>query len=69
MTFCRFLFAFAPGTSSEKLKRLLEGTILFGVISLILIKLGYIKLACYLSGLLFGVSLSSIYPLVLTVPI
>jgi xanthine/uracil permease len=69
MTSFRFILAFAPGTSSQKLKWLIEGNILSGIISLVIIKMGYVTFACYLSGLMFGLSMSSIYPLVFSFPI
>ena len=69
MTFFRIVLAFAPGSSSKKLGILILGNIASGVISLVLISAGYTELTCYLSGFMFGLSMSLIYPLILTVPI
>lgn len=69
LTMFRFCLAFAPGTSSKKLKILLEGIVVTGIISLAFIYSGYLTLACYLSGILFGLSMSSVFPLVFTFPI
>lgn len=65
----RFCLAFAPGSSSKKLKILLEGIALTGIISLALVYSGHLTLACYISGVLFGLSMSSVFPLVFTFPI
>jgi fucose permease len=69
LTMFRFLLAFAPGSSSKKLKILIEGIVLTGIFSLGLIYAGHLTLACYLSGVFFGLSMSSVFPLVFTFPI
>ena len=69
MTIFRILLAFVPGTSSRKLKVLILANALSGIISLVIIYAGHVEFACYLSSMLFGMSMSSIYPLILTVPI
>lgn len=65
----RFLLAFAPGTSTRKLKMLMEGIFYSGIISLLLVYAGHVELACYLSAVLFGLTMSSVYPLIFTFPI
>ena len=69
MTLFKIILAFTPGTSSTKLKILILASISSGVISILVIYSGHKELACYISSILFGVSLSSIYPLILTFPI
>ena len=69
MTVFRILLAFVPGTSSQKLKILILGNAFSGIIALLIIYAGHIEFACYLSSMLFGASMSSIYPLILTLPI
>ena len=69
MTLFRILLAFAPGTSNTKLKILILASISSGVISILIIYSGHEELACYISSMLYGLSLSSIYPLILTFPI
>lgn len=69
LTMFRFLLAYAPGSSSKKLRLLIQGNFYTGIISLFLIFAGFNTLACYISGVLFGLSMSSIYPLVFTFPI
>jgi len=69
MTFFRILLAYAPGKSSKKLQILILANIVSGIVSLLIIYAGHVKLACYLSGALFGLSMSSIYPLIMTLPL
>ena len=69
MTLFRVLLAFVPGTSNNKLKILIMSNVISGILSLIIIYAGHTELACYISSALFGFSMSSIYPLILTVPI
>ena len=69
MTFFRILLAFAPGSSSKKLGILILANVASGIISLLIIAAGYTELTCYLSGFMYGLSMSSIYPLILTFPI
>ena len=42
---------------------------LSGIISLFIIHAGNPELACYLSGAMFGISMSTVYPLILIFPI
>ena len=42
------------------------GNILSGIISILIIYAGQIELACYLSSIMFGISMSLIYPLILS---
>jgi FHS family Na+ dependent glucose MFS transporter 1 len=67
ITIFRFGLAFVPGTSSTKMRLLLEGNVASGIISIILIYMGYVKFTCYLSGIMFGISMSSLYPLVFSI--
>lgn len=69
MTIFRFALAFASGTSAAKLKWLILMTITAGLISIAIVLLGFTEVACYVSGILFGVALSSVYPLVLSIPL
>lgn len=69
LTMFRFLLAFAPGTSTRKLKILIEGIFYSGIVSLVVVYAGHIELACYLGAVLFGLTMSSVYPLVFTYPI
>ncbi len=68
MTFFRLILAFVPGSSSKKFKILLLANIATGIISLLLIGSGYAKIACYMSALLYGLSISVLYPLIFTLP-
>ena len=63
MTLSRFVFACIPGKSSKKLLVLLVGVCCTACLSLILIKANLISFSCYLSSILFGLSMSSMYPL------
>lgn len=58
-----------PGSSSEKLKWLIVSCFWSGAVSLLIIYAGYTSLACYVSGVIFGISLSSIYPLIFAFPL
>ena len=69
MTIFRISLAFLPGKSSKKLKILIMSNILSGVITLLFIKADHAKFACYLSGAMFGFSMSSLYPLTMTLPL
>ena len=69
MTFFRVVLAFAPGSSSKKLEYLILGNIASGIISVMIIFAGYTELTCYLSGFMYGLSMSLVYPLILTFPI
>ena len=69
MTIFRIALAYAPGKSSKKLQILIIANILSGIFSLMIIYAGHVKLACYLSGAMFGLSMSSIYPLIMTLPL
>lgn len=69
MTVARLLLAFVSVPSSKKLKILIIGCFLSGFISLLFIYLKYLSYACYVSAVLFGISLSSIYPLIFSVPL
>lgn len=69
ISLCRFVLAFMPGSSSKKLKRLIQGCIGSGFLSLLVIYQGYTGFACYLSAILFGTSMSSIYPLIFSFPL
>ena len=60
-----FVFAFAPGTGSQKLKFLIFCLICSGVISLLIVYSGNNELACYIGSFLFGIGSSSMYPLTL----
>lgn len=66
MTLFRFMFAFVPGTTSDKMKYLLYGTFATSMLSLLLISSGLTHYACYLSAVLFGVSMSTLYVQVFT---
>lgn len=68
-TILRFCAAFVKTTTSLKLKYLIGGGIWSGIISIALISLGYVSFACYLSAILFGASMSVLYPLVFIFPI
>lgn len=69
MTIFRILFAFVPGKSSIKLQILIIANIVSGIISLFFIYADHVQFACYLSGVLFGSCMSSIYPLIMTLPL
>ena len=69
MTFFRIFLAFVPGTSNNKLKILILANIISGILCILVINAGYVELTCYMSGLLFGFSMSLIYPLILVFPI
>lgn len=69
MTLARLVIAFLPCSSSQKLKSLILGSFFSGAISLILIYMNLLTLACYASAVLFGISLSSIYPLIFSFPL
>ena len=66
MTLFRFILAFTPGTTSDKMKYLLYGSLATSVLSVLLITGGLTHLACYLSAVLFGVSMSTLYVQVFT---
>jgi hypothetical protein len=57
-----------PLKPSQKLYVLIFGQIIFSVASLVLISFGYIGIACNFSAITFGASLSSMFPLFLTIP-
>lgn len=46
------------------MKYLLMGNVCSGIITLALIDLGHTELACWISSVLFGLSMSLLYPLV-----
>jgi hypothetical protein len=68
MTLFRFLSSCMPLKPSQKLYLLLLGQIIFSAASLGLIYLGYISYACNFSAITFGASLSSMFPLFLSIP-
>ena len=61
-----FVFTFAPGNASKKLKILILAMIGSGIISLLIVLAGERELACYVSSFLFGMGTSSMYPLILS---
>jgi fucose permease len=69
MTMFRIGLAFLPGKSSKKLQILIMSNILSGVITMLIIYSNHAKFACYLSGAMFGFSMSSLYPLTMTLPL
>ena len=69
MTAFRIVLAFVPGTSSNKLKNLILINIVSGILCITLIYTGYVELTCYLSSVVFGLSMSILYPLILVFPI
>ena len=64
MTALRFGMAFIPGTSSRKMRVCLEMIVVTALAVLFLIWLGFIKFACYLACVLFGVFMAPLYALV-----
>jgi fucose permease len=68
MTIFRIGLAFLPGSGHKKLRIQIEANIGSGIISLVLIYMGHTQLACYLSAVMFGFSMSTIYPLILLFP-
>jgi fucose permease len=69
MTIFRFSLAFQKSSSSQKLKSLLEGNILSGIVCLVFIYLGFVTFTCYVSGFFFGLCMSVIYPIIFTFPL
>ena len=61
ITITRFISAIAPGTSSQKMRFLLRGVVLAGVICLTLIYSGYVHFTCYFGGIIFGMFFSCLY--------
>ena len=68
MTIFRFIFIYVPGEGSKKLKYLIIANIVSGILTLMIVYGGNTELACYLSAIMFGASMSSLYPLILAFP-
>ena len=66
ITVFRFALAFLPGTTSTKMQCLLYSIVATAIVSLLLVKAGLVWLACYLSAVAFGVSMSSVYILIIS---
>lgn len=66
ITVFRFAIACLPGTTSTKMKWLLYGIVSTAIVSLLLVKAGLVWLACSLSAVAFGVSMSSVYILIIS---
>lgn len=67
ITVFRFGLACLPGTTSKKMQYLLYGTIATAIISLLMVKAGLLWLACSFSSVAFGVSMGSIYILIISI--
>jgi len=57
-----------PLRPSQKLYAMLYGQVIFSAISIAFIVFGYISYACNFSAIVFGASLSSMFPLFLAIP-
>lgn len=68
ITIFRFILAFLPGTTSTKMKFQLYGNMASAIVSLLLVKSGLFWLACSFSAVTFGIAMSSIYTLILSIP-
>ena len=60
-----FVFTFAPGTGSHKLKFLIISMMSSVFLTLFIIHIGETALACYTSCFLFGLGTSSMYALIM----
>ena len=67
ITAFRFGLACLPGTTSKKMQYLLYATISTAIASLLMVKAGLFWLACSFSSVAFGVSMGSIYILIISI--
>lgn len=68
ITLFRFVLAFLPGMSSSKMQFQLYGNMVSAILSLLLVKSGFAWFACSFSAVTFGIAMSSIYTLILSIP-
>ena len=64
-----FIVTFTPGLGYQKLKILIIIMMGSGFISLQMVNTGYIQLACYFSSVMYGVSCSSMFGLIMALAI
>lgn len=67
LTFFRFALACLPGTTSTKMQYQLYGNMASAIVSLVLVKAGLVWLACTFSAVAFGIAMSSIYTLIISI--
>ena len=68
MTLSRFGYSMLPGSSSQKMSQALIATVVCGVISLLFINMDWVLFTCYLSAVMFGLSMANMYPLTFSIP-
>lgn len=66
ITAFRFGLAFVPGSTSKKMDILIKANIIVGVVTILLIKAGLTLFSCYMCSIAFGLAMSSLFPLILS---
>lgn len=66
ITIFRFGLACLPGTTSSKMQLLLYGIVATAIVSIMMVKAGLVWLACAFSAVTFGISMSSVYILIIS---
>ena len=67
-TIFKFVLIYVPGTTDQKMARCLEAVALCGFLTLGLVGLGLIKVACFFLTVTLGIALAPLYPLVYALP-
>ena len=68
LTAFRFIFGFLGFTDSLKLVLSNYGQFLSGLVVVLLVLFKYASLSAYISSILYGITLSMIFPLILSIP-